>query len=389
MRYGYFDDAHREYVIDRPDVPVSWTNYLGVRDLCTVISHNAGGYTFYKSAEHNRLTRFRPNGIPLDRPGHYVYVRDDDSGDYWSVSWQPVGKSLEEASYEVRHGLSYTRFACDYDDIHAEQLLFIPVHDDVELWDVTVKNTSDRRRRLSICNYLEWSFQHVEIDNQNLQMSLYASGSSYADGIIEYDFFYEPWTHHFLASSFDPDGYDCVRDTFLGAYRTESNPVAVERGVCAGSSELGGNHCGALSKKLTLEPGEEARLVFILGVGSRDQAGQAAKAKYSDLRQVDAAITQLAAYWEDKCGRLQVQTPSRGMDSMLNTWTLLQAETCVVWSRFASFVEVGGRLGNRWAGLVPLAMPPVLAQMLRPELDLPLLAIVPWALLAILDGRWR
>lgn len=123
MRYGYFDDEHREYVIERPDVPVSWTNYLGVRDLCAVISHNAGGYIFHKSAEHNRLTRFRPNGVPLDRPGHYVYLRDDDTGDFWSISWQPVGVDLGQAQYEVRHGLSYSRFKCDYAGIHAEQLL--------------------------------------------------------------------------------------------------------------------------------------------------------------------------------------------------------------------------------------------------------------------------
>ncbi|MBT6148406.1 MAG: N,N'-diacetylchitobiose phosphorylase, partial [Gemmatimonadetes bacterium] len=345
MRYGTFDDENREYVIERPDVPVSWTNYLGVRDLCTVISHNAGGYTFHKSAENNRLTRFRPNAIPLDRPGHYVYLRDDDTGDFWSISWQPVGKSLDEASYEVRHGLSYTRFSCDYTDIHAEQLLFIPVNDDVELWDVTVKNTGDTPRNLSVFNYLEWSFQHVEIDNQNLQMSLYASGTSYGDGIIEYDFFYEPWTYHFLASSFEPDGYDCVRDTFLGAYRTESDPAAVEQGQCSDSTELGGNHCGALHKRLHLAPGEEARLVFILGVGSRQDAGRAAKARYSQLSHVDAAKAELKKFWDDKCARLQVDTPSQGMNSMLNTWTLLQAETCVVWSRFASFVEVGGRTG--------------------------------------------
>ncbi len=207
MRYGYFDDEHREYVIERPDVPVSWTNYIGVKDLCAVISHNAGGYAFYKSAEHHRITRFRQNGIPLDRPGHYVYVRDDETGEYWSISWQPVGKDLAKATYQVRHGLSYTRFLCDYQDIHAEQTLFIPVEDDVELWDVLLKNTGKKPRKLSIFGYVEFSFHHIEIDNQNLQMSLYASGSSYEDGVIEYDFFYEPWTFHYFTASQTPDSY--------------------------------------------------------------------------------------------------------------------------------------------------------------------------------------
>ncbi len=148
MKYGYFDNVNKEYVIDRPDVPVSWTNYLGVKDLCTVISHNAGGYSFYKSTEHQRVTRFRPNGVPLDRPGHYVYIRDDDTGEFWSISWQPVGKDFTTAKYTCRHGLSYTKFQCDYNDIEAEQLLFIPVEDDVEIWDIIIKNNSSRITKL-------------------------------------------------------------------------------------------------------------------------------------------------------------------------------------------------------------------------------------------------
>ena len=150
MRYGHFDNENREYVIERPDVPVSWTNYLGVKDLCTVISHNAGGYSFYKNAENQRITRFRANGVPLDRPGHYVYLRDDDSGEYWSISWQPVGKDLAQARYECRHGLSYSKFSCSYRDLDAEQTLFIPIADDVELWDVRIRNTGSQERHLSV-----------------------------------------------------------------------------------------------------------------------------------------------------------------------------------------------------------------------------------------------
>ena len=344
MQYGFFDNENREYVIERPDVPVSWTNYIGVKDLCTVISHNAGGYSFYRSAEHHRITRFRQNGVPLDRPGHYVYVRDDDTGEFWSVSWQPTGRDLAKAKYQCRHGLSYSKFLCDYKDIRAEQTLFIPIEDDVELWDVRLRNTGGKSRRLSLFSYAEFSYHHIEIDNQNLQMSLYASGSNYADGIIEYDFFYEPWTFHYFASDFNPDGFDCVRDRFLGPYRTETNPLAVERGECSGSSEKGGNHCAALHKRITLKPGEEARAVFMLGVGPKSK-GREIKRKYSDPKTVDGAFQDLKEYWKKKTSVFQCKTPHPGMDAMLNTWTLYQAETCVVWSRFASFVEVGGRTG--------------------------------------------
>ena len=345
MRYGFFDDKNKEYVIDRPDVPVSWTNYLGLKDLCTVISHNAGGYSFFKSTEHHRVTRFRQNGIPLDRPGHYVYLRDDDTGEFWSVSWQPVGKNFKRAKYICRHGLSYSKFLCDYRNIQAEQLMFIPIEDDVELWDVKIKNNSRKKRNISVFSYAEFSFHHVEIDNQNLQMSLYASGSNFKDGIIEYDFFYEPWTYHYFASNFKPDSYDCVRDTFIGNYRTETNPEAVEKGLCSNSTELGGNQCGTLHKKISLKPGEEKRLIFMLGVGSRNEKGYVIKKKYSSLRNVDSAFKQLKNYWKEKTSVFQCKTPHTGLNTMINTWTLYQAETCVVWSRFGSFIEVGGRVG--------------------------------------------
>ena len=295
MRYGYFDNDNNEYVITRPDIPVSWTNYLGLEDLCTVISHNAGGYTFYKSAEHGRITRFRPNAIPLDRPGHTVYLRDDETGEYWSLSWQPVGKDLDAANYEVRHGLSYSKFSCDYQGIVGEQTLFIPLGDDVELWDVVLKNNSDKPRQLSVFSFVEFSFGHVDIDNQNFQMSLYASGSSYKDGIIEYDFFYEPDTFRYLTASFTPDSYDCLRDSFIGDYRTETNPLAVEKGVCSNSAQLTGNHCGSLHKKVTLQPGEEVRVVFMLGNGRSAQAA-IIREKYTKPAAVDEILRFNAAH---------------------------------------------------------------------------------------------
>jgi N,N'-diacetylchitobiose phosphorylase len=222
--------------------------------------------------------------------------------------------------------------------------VFIPPEDDVELWDVRIRNTGSAPRRLSVFGYVEFSFHHIEIDNQNLQMSLYASGSSYGDSIIEYDFFYEPTTFHYFAASFEPDGFDSMRDTFLGSYRTETNPIAVERGECSGSVELGGNHCGALQKHITIEPGGEVRLVFMLGVGPRAK-GQEIRAKYAEPANVDRVFADLKAYWDRKLAVFQCKTPHAGLDTMTNIWTLYQAETCVVWSRFASFIEVGGRVG--------------------------------------------
>ncbi|MDR2633218.1 MAG: N,N'-diacetylchitobiose phosphorylase [Treponema sp.] len=344
MRYGYFDTAAREYVIDRVDVPVSWTNYIGVRDLCGVFNHTAGGYLFYKSPEYHRISRFRPNGVPMDRPGHYVYIRDDESGEYWSLSWQPVGKGLDTAKYTCRHGLSYSTYQCDYAGIFGEQTLFIPLEDPVELWKVSLKNHSGRRRRLSVFGYMEFSFHHIDMDNRNFQMSLYACGSSYADGIIEMDPFYEQGGCQFFTAGDMADTYDCLRDRFIGPYRSETNPLAVEQGSCSGSSELGGNHCGALQRRITLEPGEIYEPVFMLGEGSRSE-GAALREKYRQSGAVDRALRALRDFWSAKLEKLQVSTPNEGMNTMLNTWNLYQSEINVMFSRFASFIEVGGRTG--------------------------------------------
>lgn len=344
MQYGHFDNEKREYVIDRVDLPVSWTNYLGVKDLCVVVNHTAGGYMFYQSPEYHRVTRFRGNAVPMDRPGHYVYLRDAKDEDYWSISWQPVGKPLDQAKYTCRHGMSYTTYECDYKGIKASQTLMVPMDDAVELWDVRLKNTTDKERRISVFSYCEFSFHHIMIDNQNFQMSLYCAGSSYDENIIEYDLFYEEFGYQYFASNVTPDGFDCLRDSFLGAYRTEDNPIAVERGTCSGSHELGNNHCGSLQKDLVLAPGEEVQLIFMLGEGSRE-AGKKIREKYSDMANVDAAYAQLKDYWENKFAQLQIKTPNEGMNTLINTWNLYQAEVNIMFSRFASFIEVGGRTG--------------------------------------------
>ncbi|MBO7357521.1 MAG: N,N'-diacetylchitobiose phosphorylase, partial [Lachnospiraceae bacterium] len=215
MKYGHFDEKNKEYVIDRVDLPTSWTNYLGVEDMVAVVNHTAGGYAFYKNAEYHRITRFHANAVPMDRPGFYIYLRDNENKDYWSTSWQPVGKPLDRAKYTTRHGLSYSVYECEYDGIKSSERLTIPRGDDVLLWDVKVKNTGSKKRDLSIFSYLEFSFHHVMIDNINFQMSLYCAGGSYKDGVIEEDLFYEPDGYQYFTSNFDPDGFDCVRDKFI------------------------------------------------------------------------------------------------------------------------------------------------------------------------------
>ena len=344
MQYGHFDNEKREYVIDRVDLPASWTNYLGVEDMCAVLNHTAGGYLFYKSAEYHRITRFRANAVPMDRPGHDVYLRDDDTGEYWSISWQPVGKPLNEAKYTCRHGMSYTVYECEYQGIKASQTMFIPMGSPVELWDVTLENLSGRPRRISVFSYAELSYHHIDMDNRNFQMSLYAAGSSYQNGIIEQDLFYEETGFQYFTATFHPDSFETLRDEFIGPYRTETNPLGVERGCLGGHTELGGNQCCGLHKRYELAAEGRQRLAFMLGEGNR-AAGAEMRQKFMSDASRDEALAALRALWDKKCSALQIDTPSNAMNTMINVWTLYQSEVNVMFSRFASFIEVGGRTG--------------------------------------------
>ena len=344
MQYGHFDQERDEYVITRMDLPTSWTNYLGVEEMCAVVNHTAGGYLFYKSPEYHRITRFRGNAVPMDRPGDYIYLRDAETGDYWSISWQPVGKSLDEAKYTTRHGLSYSVYECDYSNIKASEKLCIPMGDNALVWDVNITNNDSRTRTLDVFSYAEFSYHHIMIDNQNFQMSLYCAGSDYKDGTILYDLFYEQDGYQYFTANFEPDGFECLRDKFIGLYNTETNPEEVISGKLSGSTELGNNHCASLQKKVTLAPGESVRLVYFLGEGKLDDA-KAIKAKYADLSKLDAAYDELRAFWKAKQDKFRINTPDDGMNTMINTWTLYQSEINVMFSRFASFIEVGGRTG--------------------------------------------
>ena len=252
-----------------------------------------------------------------------------------------MGKAKEH--FSCRHGLGYVNYRSDYSGIDASQTLFVAMDDPVEIWNLKLRNDSGRERKLSVFSYLEFSFHHVDMDNRNFQMSLYAAGSRYEDGVIEHDLYYEEDGYQFFTSDSEPDGFDCLRDSFLGSYRTERNPLVVETGETTGSFEKGGNHCGCLKKTVTLAPGEETRLLFLLGEGGIG-AGKAMREKYTQAR-ADEDFACLAEFWDRKLRCLQIATPNEGMNTEINIWNLYQSEINVMFSRFTSFIEVGGRVG--------------------------------------------
>lgn len=347
MRYGYFDDRAREYVIERPDTPASWVNYLGTADYCAIISNNASGYAFHQSPKSGRLLRFRFNSVPMDRPGRYVYLRDAEEGDYWSLSWQPVGKPLAEFHNRCAHGAGYTRFEAEYRGIRSSARYFVPIDEPVEVWEIEVENTSDEKRRLQVFGYAEWCFWEIQQDAFNFQYILYTCRMGYSNDIVDYSIRLWPFREPkgFFASSLRVETHDTDREVFLGPYRHEGNPVAVERGRCGDSEAIGGTPCGALQSSIDLEPGEKKHFVYVLGVGDAKDFGQQCRRKYSDAKACQSEVDRLSRYWDERLGSYRATTPDARVNSMVNLWNQLQCHTTFNWSRSASFNEAGGRDG--------------------------------------------
>ncbi len=356
-KYGYFDEATGEYVITRPDTPTPWMNYLGEGNYGGIISNTAGGYSFDRDPKNRRVTRYRYNAIPVDQPGRYVYLRDQESGEFWSPTWQPIpGKKL--AAYECRHGAGYTRITSRYQSIRTELLYFVPpaAFDNeagtkdtpCEVWVLRLRNDSRRERKLRTFSYSEFSMWGAEIDLNNLDWGQHILRARYENGIIKTSTTFRPTTT-FFASSLTPRGFDTDRETFVGNYRDLSNPAAVERGKPFNSLAARGNNVGVLCHEIKLKPGEEKEIVYMLGVTDAPDQIVAVVEKYRQPKNVRAAFEALKADWDSFFSKFQVRTPDAEMNAMLNVWNQVQCRATLFWSRFVSGYETGlGRgMGTR------------------------------------------
>jgi N,N'-diacetylchitobiose phosphorylase len=359
MQYGYFDDANKEYVITRPDTPKSWSNYLGSTEYGAIITNNAGGYSFYKSAALGRFMRLRFNAVPLDQPGRTIYLHDHESKDYWSAAWQPVGKPLDRYKSECRHGSAYTIISSEYDGIRSETTYFVPLGRNFECWRVKLTNLSGRPRELSAFTYVEYTGNwNAWNDLINLQYTQHTVKMAVEDNIIDHgtnvnipnmpDNFAEAdqGRHSFQALvGAEIVGYETDRAVFLGNYRGYGNPIAVEQGRCTNSLAVGDNACGSLHARITLSPGETKEFLVLMGIGWASVEGKAAVAEFADLAKVDEELAKLKSYWHGRIAGLSVETPDAELNSTLNMWGPFNCLITYAWSRAASLIYAGERDG--------------------------------------------
>ncbi len=358
MQYGYFDDRNREYVITNPATPAPWANYLGSPEYGALISNNAGGYSFAQSGANGRILRYVFNGF--DQPGRYLYLRDDETKDYWSASWQPVGKDLTEYKSECRHGTAYTRMLADYAHIHSEALYYVPLNRAYEVWCLTLTNTDSKPRHLTVTGYAEFTNNsNYEQDQVNLQYSLFISRTMFRGNRIRQaihgnldalkDGEYvdnKDVTERFFGLAGSPVSSYCGdKEAFLGLYHGYGNPQGVEAGDLGNVLSYNENSCGGLSAKIPLQPGESKTVAFVLGMQRDAQAG-AILDGYADPAAVcQRELGELKTWWHSRLERFQVKTPSPEFDTMLNTWNGYNCFMTFLWSRAASFIYCGLRNG--------------------------------------------
>ena len=352
MKFGYFDDSNREYVITTPRTPLPWINYLGCKEFFTLISNTCGGYTFYKDAKLLRMTRYRYNDVPSDINGKYFYIRED--GNIWNPGWKPTQTELD--SYECRHGIGYSRFTGAKNKLEASVLTFIPMNDNCEISQVKLTNQSDIEKTLSLFSYVEWCLWNADDDSRNFQRNLSTGEVEVIGSAIYHKTEYRERRNHYAVYSVNApvDGFDTSRDAFLGAYRGVANPETVEKGQAANSIAHGWSPIASHQINVTLKPGESKTFVFVLGYieNPEDQKweapgiinkkpAEAMLAKYQTDADVEKAFEELNAYWNELLSKYTVKSSNDKVDRMVNIWNQYQCMVTFNMSRSASYYESG------------------------------------------------
>jgi cellobiose phosphorylase len=356
MKYGHFDDNAREYVITRPDTPLPWINYLGCEAYFGLISNTAGGYSFYKDARLRRLTRYRYNNAPYDIGGRYIYLRDNANGEFWSPSWMPVRIDLDE--YTCRHGMGYTIIRSVRNQIEAETVYFVPIGENLEIWELTLTNKREKTVGLSVFSAVEFCLWDAWDDSTNFQRNFSTGEVEVVDEVIYHKTEYRERRDHFayFACSEELSGFDTQRDAFLGAYRGWDSPAVVEAGESSDSMAQGWQPIGSHHIKIRLKAGESKKIIFILGYHENPQNAKFDPpgsqiinkkkvkpiiAKYLQPKNVEAAFMALRHYWSKLLGILQVKTPDEHTNRMVNIWNAYQCMITFNVSRSASYFESG------------------------------------------------
>jgi cellobiose phosphorylase len=352
MKFGYFDDKNREYVITNPKTPYPWINYLGNEDFFSLISNTAGGYSFYKDAKFRRITRYRYNNVPTDDGGRYFYIKDGDS--VWSPGWKPMKTPLDK--YECRHGMNYTTIEGEKNGLNVKTLFFVPLKTWAEVQKVSLENNSEKTKKIKFFSFVEWALWNAATDMENFQRN-FSTGEVEIDGSVLYHKteYKERRNHYAYYSVNTPiNGYDTDRESFFGLYNGFNEPEAVLEGKPRMSEAHGWSPVASHYIEVELKPGESKDFVFVLGyVENKDEEkweskgvinktnAKATIARFDTAGKVDTALAELRAYWDELLSIYTLKSGEEKLDRMVNIWNQYQCMITFNFSRSASFFESG------------------------------------------------
>lgn len=352
MKFGYFDDQRKEYVITTPKTPYPWINYLGTENFFGLISNTAGGYCFYRDARLRRILRYRYNNVPVDLGGRYFYI--NDGGDYWTPGWMPVKKEL--SFYECRHGMGYTSITGERNGIRVNQLAFVPLKTNAEIHTVTVKNTSNAPKNVSLFSYVEFCLWNAYDDMTNFQRNFSTGEVEIEGSAIYHKTEYRERRDHYAFYSVNApiDGFDTDRESFLGLYNSPEAPDVVAEGKPKNSVASGWSPIASHCLKIALQPGEEKKFVFVLGyienpeeekwekpgVINKTRAKELMK-RFDTILGVNQALDELNQYWNELLSKYTLQSSEEKLNRMVNIWNPYQCMVTFNMSRSASYFESG------------------------------------------------
>ena len=357
MKFGFFDDTNKEYVITSPKTPLPWINYLGCEDFFSLVSNTCGGYSFYKDAKLLRLTRYRYNNVPYDSNGHYYYIKEGNT--IWNPGWMPTKTELD--SYDCRHGMGYSQFTGSKNGLTAQLTDFVPMGDTCEINKLTLTNNSDAPKEFQVFSYVEFCLWNAMDDMTNFQRN-FSTGEVeiHADGSqLFHKTEYRERRNHYAVYAVNAPvaGFDTDRDSFLGAYGENSAPEVVVTGTSRNSVASGWAPVGSHQLCVSLAPGESKTFVFVLGyvenpvaekwIGRPEEGvinrapADAMLERYNTTEKADAALAALKEYWDGLLSHFTVRSSEEKLDRMVNVWHQYQCMVTFNMSRSASYFESG------------------------------------------------
>jgi len=349
-KYGHFSKDGKEYIITNPNTPKAWFNYIFNDVYHAIVSQTGGGFSYHKDPKTHRILRY--DHISTDRPGRYVFVRDEDEKKAWSLNWQPFCAELDK--WQAVHGLGYSKISCEHKKISGDITYLVAQKEPVEIWLVKMKNNSKKKRRLKVFPFVEFVSGDIELEQcyRNIGM-LY--NEAYFDkrlkSIVSFKHKFKS-THkdgfNFFTTSLNIKGYDTQKEAFFGRYNDCVRPETIEsKGKCGNTSVRGEDMVGVLETDLTLKPGEEKEFVVLLGSADDLASIRSVVKKFSDVSAVKKELNAIKKSWDEAIDKIHVETPDPNFNLMVNIWGKYQLTAITHWRGTSQYHGVEGGLGYR------------------------------------------